>query len=168
MMEKPVADRCAIVRTGLGIVLAIGPLGTLPSGAVEPDGRSVAAIQQRLADDPRNASAWAQLGDALSADGKRIPAFLAYARHLTFDPSAPDSAAIAKRLSELLFQNIRQGDAGKTTITMSPDTDDPWWSINLLVSSVAANRHSGAAATMSDGEFFVAAFDGVTLFASEQ
>ncbi len=139
-----------------------------PISARESESSTVAQIQGKIAADPLDSSAWLRLGDSLMASGKRIPALLAYARFLTFHPESPESAPIARHLLELVFQGVTPGEGSKGVITMSPDSKDPWWPIELLISTVAVNRHSGKAATMSDGEFLATALDGVTLFVCEQ
>ena len=45
--------------------------------------------------------------------------------------------------------------------------DDPWWQIELLMSTTRSMRHRGKAGKMSDEEYFAVALDGVTLFAVE-
>lgn len=154
------------MRMPIAAALAVLLGGGCGVAAAEPRTDEALQLEAAVQASPSAPEPWLAVAESYFKQGRQAQAALSYVRFLTLANDSTKSKVAASRLWDLL---VPTGNNKPASISMrAPSGDsDPWWQIELLMSTARSMRHRGKAGTMSDEEYFAVALEGVTLFAVE-
>lgn len=108
--QKPVFIALGAVFALSFVFLGVGSgVGGISLGNLIGNGSSTSSISDlldKVHQNPKNATAWQQLGDAYQADGQTDPALGAYQQYLSLRPKDVDTVTLTAGLYEIRAQNL--------------------------------------------------------------